>query len=244
MAHISLYTCLQKSKLSLWTKSRITQSLKSQISHIKPALVIVTLMVAFTCIGILALSYIFDSELDVFTRDIVATAHLPNYTGVLSTLGIIGWGATVTICFLGYFLFQSRPYARKFMLGSALISFVLLLDDMLLLHENVMPDIIPYGEKVTYILYGLLILFYLWLFLEEILKSYYLLFFGALIFLGISIVIDVALPFLPEITFVEDVFKFTGITLWLTYFFVLIKNRVQMVTTPEASPEESTIPEG
>jgi hypothetical protein len=159
--------------------------------------------------------------LDRLTRDPLAVTGSAFYIGLLSNLGVMLWSATTAICFFRSFLLGYNHYFRPttiFLFMSGMLCLILSLDDAFMLHEEVFPDYFGLSEKS--VLGGYLIIFagYLVYFFRQIARTEYLLFILALIFLGLSAILDQILPMSNLQTFIEDSLKFAGIVYWLTYF--------------------------
>lgn len=156
------------------------------------------------------------------TRDITAICDLPFYTGFISQVGILLWSASTAICFFGSQIASSRQCGarwQRFFFFSGLLSLLLGIDDAFLLHEEVMPKL-GISEKLVFISYACFLLFYLIKFRSIILlKTDNVFLKFSLFFFAVSILLD----FLPieEIDpyLIEDTAKFTGIMLWLAYFW-------------------------
>ena len=158
---------------------------------------------------------------DVLTRDPVAIAQLPAYSGMFSQIGLLLWSASAAIC-----LFSSKLLAnhisfsklRRFLFVSGLLTLMVGLDDVFLLHEDVFPSMgIP--EKIVFGVYGISILFYLLKLFPILLKTEYAFFLVALVCFGGSIFLDVILP--PGLHYIalEDGAKLVGIVFWTIYFY-------------------------
>jgi hypothetical protein len=191
---------------------------------IGPILKTVGIVGFFTCsiLLIVALAYpIYGILPSVFLRDANAVLHAPFYIGIVSTLGFILWGATITICFFSYFFLRRVVPGAKdalFLLCSGLLSLLLLSDDMLQMHEVVYPLIFGIDEKIVYMIYGALTLLYLIYFRDSILRNEYPLLIIALGIFGISMAAEIFLNSLHGQVFIEDGAKFVGIAMWLAYF--------------------------
>lgn len=72
------------------------------------------------------------------TVDPSALAGVPPYTGLLSNLGVVLWFSTASILL---FVAWSQPPLRKTLLLPGLLSLVLGLDDGLMLHEELLPNL-------------------------------------------------------------------------------------------------------
>ena len=170
---------------------------------------------------------------DILFRDITATTDVDFYYGFVSQLGLILWTVVATSCFFALFFLHkfnlSLPQVRRFILHSALLSVFLLFDDMFLLHEDIAPEFLNIGQAKF--LAGYLILFMAFVFINRkaIIPSEYLPFVLVGGAFSLSIAVDViADKFLANIevgywfqmyeTFIEDGFKFIGITSWTAYY--------------------------
>ncbi|MBN9419662.1 MAG: hypothetical protein J0I12_29670 [Candidatus Eremiobacteraeota bacterium] len=72
------------------------------------------------------------------TVDPSALAGVPPYTGLLSNAGVVLWFSTATVLL---FLAWSQPKLRPTLLLPGLLSLVLGLDDGLMLHEEMLPNL-------------------------------------------------------------------------------------------------------
>ncbi len=155
------------------------------------------------------------------TKDPTAFGGLSVYTGFLSQIGIFFWSASATVCFFSATVLSRRAdrhELKRFLLISALLTLLLGLDDVFLLHEEVLPHFgIP--EKLVFGSYAGLFLFYLFRFYPLILETEYVLMAIALFFFGVSIILDLWRP--PGINrfLFEDGAKLIGVVSWLAYFF-------------------------
>lgn len=154
-----------------------------------------------------------------FTRDPLAVAEAPFYLGFTSNLGIMIWSAaTGLVLFAGYRLHSGTPKGR-FLIGAGWLSLVLAADDMFMLHEAIE------GATGLYptVLYGAAVLYGLWRFRTLSLSRAEWLGLGcALAAFAMSVGID-ALPhdvqhaYVPGSAFIEDAFKFLGVSLWMLF---------------------------
>jgi hypothetical protein len=167
--------------------------------------------------------YIYKIPMATLTRDPVQLLNGRPYTGMLSNLGIIIWSATAGICLFVVVLMQPYPEHRRerqFFLLAFVLTMVLLLDDLFLLHDVILPEDLDISENYLYAVYGILSLTFIIHFRKDILETPYLLLVAAVIFFGFSISVDTIVKFLNlEHGFIlEDGTKFLGITSWGTYF--------------------------
>jgi hypothetical protein len=170
-------------------------------------------------------------RLSTLTMDPAATSERPFYLGMISVLGLMLWAGSAAICWFSWLLLESNPKTaqiRLFFLCSGLVTVMLLVDDAFLFHEVFFPEYLSIPEKVILAGYLLLLGSYLFYFRRLILATDYLLLLAALLSFGLSLVIDVVLPTRNWITFIEDSFKFIGISFWLTYFISTARALVRL----------------
>lgn len=170
--------------------------------------------------------------LSYFTRDISAIGGLPFYAGLVSQIGGLFWFATLAICVFTLFILEAQGRSdkspRRFLLQASILSAVLLLDDFFLFHEDIGPDYLHIGEKSIVLSYLILGAVFLFSNRRVILASEYLLLGLALALFMLSIFVDATDLeeidrfgfFLTEqfLIFLEDGFKFVGVSTWLLYF--------------------------
>jgi hypothetical protein len=167
--------------------------------------------------------YIYEIPVAELTRDPVQLLNGRPYTGMLSNLGIIIWSATAGICLFVVILNLSYPElkrVRRFFLLAFILTLVLLLDDLFLLHDVILPEDLNLSENYLYAVYGILSLIFIIYFSRDILQTPYLLLVAAVIFFGFSISVDTIVKYfsLQHGFILEDGSKFLGIISWGTYF--------------------------
>jgi len=123
------------------------------------------------------------------TADAVSLTQAPIYFGLVSNLGLLVWGAAFTICMLSArLLWGSGPWAG-FFLASGGITLLLLVDDMLMLHESIVPSIgVP--EQVFSMIYPTIAVVHGFVFWRLLKQTHFLLILLALGLMGVSLVID------------------------------------------------------
>ena len=155
------------------------------------------------------------------TRDPLATANLSPLTGLLSSLGVLVWAATVTVCLFGARIHRDRPQRaeeRGFFLGFGVLSAVLLVDDLFRIHDYY-ADMIGITEHMLFALYGATALALLIRYQRFIRSASWSLLAIAFVCFATSIVVDAevfTLPFGHHL--VEDGSKWLGICAWCAYF--------------------------
>jgi hypothetical protein len=177
------------------------------------------------------------------TRDPLAIVGEPFYFGAISNLGNLLWCSTVAVCFFSFALLRKLANCRKirhlqqFLFFSACVTFILLLDDLFLIHEEVFPNYLNISEDLLVFGYGAIFVLYLVKFRKIILKTDFLLLIVALGFFGISVSLDLFIPgdwlnWERELV-LEDGSKLLGIMSWLAYFSrVCIGQLKQIMASP------------
>lgn len=182
--------------------------------------------------------------LETFTRDPAAVAgekgvsplielSINPFLGIISSLGILFWCVSATVCFFSFFITIPKKHVKKsdqslFLGFFGLITLILLFDDLFLFHETIAPYLLFIPEKIVYACYGVMVLFGIIRFRKVILQSEWIILCLAFMFFFLSLVID-SFPILSqilnilnlELIILEDGFKFLGIASWVSYFAVV-----------------------
>lgn len=161
------------------------------------------------------------------TKDPLAVADNPFYFGILSQLGALFWCSCAAICFFSTVILTiiNQRKLIPFFFFSGCLTATLLLDDLFLLHEFVLPTYLKIPEKVVYLIYIIFVFLYLIKFRRIIQNTEFIVLLLAFTFFGFSVFIDSSLISIPkgwientDIYFIEDSSKFLGIISWFTYF--------------------------
>ncbi len=190
---------------------------------------LVLLLGCTALIGSLILAIVITGQpVSIFTRDPAAITNEPFYLGAFSNIGILFWCAASTICFFAFALLKDLPNKtqdRRFLLSSGLLNLWLLLDDLFLLHEDVLPRKFGIPEKLVYLTYGVIVALYLVKFRKYIFKTKFILLFLGLGLFAISIFLDNITLFTQHnedlYLVLEDGGKLMGIFDWFIYFAVV-----------------------
>lgn len=146
----------------------------------------------------------------------------PWYTGVLSDLGILGWtAATVAALGGGWVAAQTgRPTAARFLRAAAAVSVVLLADDLLQLHADLLR-FTGLPKSLRQLLIVLPAVVWLVRYAGEIARTRWVVLAGALGGFAVSLLTD-ALAHERSITglFLEDSAKLLGILAWAQYMIL------------------------
>ena len=169
-------------------------------------------------------------------RDPAAVAAQPFYIGLGSHVGVLLWGAAATICLFSAGVLTPGSEAgtrRSFLNASGVLTLILALDDLFLLHEEVIPRFLGIPEMVVLGSYGLLVIAYLTRYRGVIARTDHYLLRLALTFFGLSLVLDMLPALFPDSSSMRDVLppvlidvhvlledgaKLFGIVSWLGYF--------------------------
>jgi hypothetical protein len=184
-----------------------------------PALAVLTAALV-PVVALYALSNLKGIPLSTLTRDPAAINNTEAYVGALSNLGIVLWSGAAAICLLCALILRGRPAMREaygFYLSLGLFTLLLAMDDLYLLHEDVIPRFLRASQSLVYAAYMVIFSGLLLRFARHILGARYLLFGMALFFLALSVVSDILLPASELESFFEDSAKFLGICFWLAY---------------------------
>lgn len=168
-----------------------------------------------------------------FTRDPLSITGGHSYFGIISNIGVILWSFSVAICLFSYVLLKTsnKPHdVLRFIMFGGFISLVLLLDDLFMLHERIYPRYLGVREKIVFLFYGVLILFYLVKFRKIIVETDFIFILFAICFFALSILVDL-MPksLLPWHHLFEDGPKFFGIVSWFGYQFSVCFQEVKAV---------------
>lgn len=180
----------------------------------------------------LYLAHLGDVPLGHLLRDTTAVLNAPVYIGLISNVNSLIWCASAAVCFFAFAALKARRQKalQRFILASALIGTIFLIDDFFRFHEEVFPKYLGIEEKVVMAAIGLSVAVYLLIYSRFLLKLEYLLLGAAFAFIGFSVVIDL-LPFkIPFRYVIEDGSKFLGAITWLLFvarfcMFELIEHR-------------------
>ncbi len=201
----------------------LIRDIKTQISDFIPILLRLYIPIIVLLLGFVFMQIYFGIEPKIFTSDPVQVLGGQPFTGFLSNLGILFWTATISITgFTSYFVrtLSSDKSKTEFLFYSSLFTTFLMLDDLFLLHEWILPDWLNIPETLTYLAYGLILVVYFRAFYKVFVNGEYVLFLLAIFLFGSSITFDLLSGFfkIPFQYLIEDGLKFVGIITWFLYF--------------------------
>lgn len=209
-------------------QNEVTQQLKKIWLEFNPINLITSFLLPIVILASVALvSYQFSIPPADFLRDPSAVANMSPFVGAVSNLGVFLWGSAATVSFFCWWILSTlgRPsFIQRFYLSMAGLTFILFLDDLFLLHENVLPNNLGISQKLVFVGYGFLVLGWLVVNKRPLLNSQWLYLMIAFFFLGASIAVDGIQENVEAIVgqwriFLEDGFKFLGIFSWFIFIF-------------------------
>ncbi|NVD44141.1 hypothetical protein [Qipengyuania atrilutea] len=177
----------------------------------------------------LAASLVGPEVIPKLTRDTAAVAGVHPATGALSNIGAFIWFGTATVLLFTSVTVKRAMRSRVwfFLVSSAVITFYLWADDFFMIHERLSVNLLPsapiafhkWFEKGILASILLTTALHILVFKNILLQLPYQIFASALLFLGLSVVVDqtFALLGLDDAEweyFIEDGAKWIGICLW------------------------------
>lgn len=181
-------------------------------------------------IGALGAHLLLGADLEELVNDPMASAGGHPLTGILSHVGVLAWWAGAAICLFAWFLVRHRGEERemtRFLLWGGVITAYLAIDDLFMLHEDLIRRHTPLPQPLAIGLLALVVAMYLWHFRRSVVASEWLLLAAAVVAFGASLGID----FLSDLgeylgawqtpaaaTFIEDWFKLSGVFAWTAYY--------------------------
>ena len=138
--------------------------------------------------------------------------------GVISNVGIRSWCATAVICLFSRSLLRQQGLhaEARFLLWAALMTTVLLIDDLFMIHEYIAPIHFHVNEKVILVSYSCATGAYLLSHRRLILAANYQLLAAAMVLFSASMLVDIA-DGRGWWRLAEDGCKILGIASWLGY---------------------------
>ncbi len=151
----------------------------------------------------------------VYLRDPAAHFKFSPFAGVISNFGVLATFGSAAVC-----LFASVHVKTEASLLRAigLLGLLLALDDLLMLHEDTLPNRLGLPEYLAYILYGIAAAYIAVRYRVTLSQAPVAGLFLALVFLGASVVADAVIEFGNKQTVIEDGLKFVGLIVWSVYW--------------------------
>jgi len=191
------------------------ESWGEQARRLAPVVLLTIVAVGLVAGAVLVMGLARHLPLPDLTRDPAAVMGTHWWVGLLSFLGFALWGIGAGAALAAGLASDPGP-RRRLLLQAAALTVFLLLDDMLMLHENVLPNLhVP--ESVVYLGYLLAVTAWVWTNRVEMRRTDRLLLVVALLGFAGSIALDKLVDGITNWTFLEDSLKFGGIALWSLY---------------------------
>ena len=200
---------------------------------IYPLMIKVYLPAILILCSIALLKLIFNLDIGKITRDPAQITGSHPLLGLLSNIGILIWCSTAAICYFSSWLISKKKDNKNiisFFTSSAVVTGLLMFDDLFLFHDFLFPEYLKINEKIVYLSYGIICTMYLFKFKRIILQADYIFLLLAFIFFAFSICVDIAMEhniWVTGMLLFEDGFKFLGILSWAIFYiytsFLFIK---------------------
>lgn len=168
--------------------------------------------------------------INYLTRDPASITGEAFYLGLLSNSGVLCWCVGATVCFFNYALsrrLQPLGKRRVFWFWSGMLTALFLVDDLFMVHEAILPYYLHIPEKVTFIVYGLLMMLYFGLFYRTIVTGRYWVMVAGLFCWGGAIAGEILFEKGGLYSLVEDGGKLLGIVGWLAYFALFAVQEIE-----------------
>ena len=217
---------------------RILSSFFEQIKNILPTLLISgAIALGGAAITILTAN-LTGNPIWRLAKDPAQVVGYEPYIGMLSHFAVLLWFASAVICLFTEIILRKsgaelRP--RLFFLASGILSLTLALDDLFLFHDVILVKTLGIRESFFYLIYLVTIILYVLVFLRDIHKKEYILFWISFLLLFYSRGFRFLLPFLREYETPGDMLKFFGIVFWLAFFYRATSQEILSVIRKETS---------
>ncbi|WP_026006156.1 hypothetical protein [Moritella dasanensis] len=200
---------------------RATENIIIQMRRSVQLLSSTYIMLGGLLFSITMISGYYNIPISSFTRDPTVVLGGPSYVGFISNIGMLFWAFTAAICLFSSVIHKqgNNKTTSQFLLYSGLLTLWLLLDDMFMLHDSLLPNHLMIPEKLVYLGYVVMVLVYLVKFRTEILSHEYATLFIAFSFFALSVLADLLLEQQGYEFLLEDGFKLFGIVTWFIFFF-------------------------
>jgi len=201
-----------------------------QFKALIPVLVFAYVPALFALIGVGFWASATGRRVWFFTGDPFVTGHLPFYAGIISTIGIILWCSTASVCFFSAAVLNKDKYGRDwkfFLFMSGFFTSLLLFDDLFQMHRILYPKLFYLSTILVYGLYSLFALWYLVHFRKQIFETEFLLLGFSLAFFAFAVIADTFNFLSRGNTAFSDAFKLFGIVSWFAYFVRTCSRKVK-----------------
>lgn len=180
---------------------------------------------------------VFEIPFTDLTANPISLLDLPFYQGILQRIGVILWGGTVLVTLFSFSILKSSENLKdikKFLLYSGIFFGYFLMDELLLIHNFILPKVFNIHQLIVLIVYVILTVLFLLKFRNLIKKNNISLFAVAVTFLGLSVLVDI-LSYLNVVRFsfrylLDDGLKFLGIANLFIYYLIYCRFALRKLT--------------
>jgi hypothetical protein len=170
-------------------------------------------------------------------RDPAAYVDFPFYVGMFSHIGALGWWTAAAAGLLAAFTLRAASEERRMMLWGGLLSAMLAIDDLFMVHDNVMPAYLGVPELPVLAAIGLSGVAYVWRFRALHVQVAPVLLVVCLVLFASGLVVDLARGSAQDeqglgILF-EDGFKLAGIGGWAAYHLLVARAFLRQRMPPQ-----------
>lgn len=158
-------------------------------------------------------------EAEWSTSDPAFVAELPPYVGFLSNAGVLAWAFAAAIAWWSLAVLTVDRPRRTFLLSGAVVTTVMLLDDLFMLHEWVIPAYTGIHENVVLAALALLAASFGWVNRGLLRHTPWPLLAAAVVGLGVMLVLDLlehSTSMRWHVVYEEGA-KFAGLLAWCSY---------------------------
>lgn len=179
---------------------------------------------AITVISVLAIGTVIVFDVTGFqdatssAADLAAVGDVPPYAGFLSQAGVLVWAFGAAVCWWSFLTLTVDRARRTFLLSGAVVTSVMMVDDVYMLHDWVLPAVgIP--ENLVLAALALLGVWFVWANRRLLLQTSWPMLVAAVLGLGTMLVVDLLehSTSIPGHIVYEEGAKFFGLLAWCTY---------------------------
>ena len=172
----------------------------------------------------LMISWVGGYSLKSQLRHPASAAQISPLLGGIFYLGVLTWAAGAAICAFCYLILrQQHSSEAKFFLYSTLVTSMLVFDKLFELNDYVFPRYLGIGEGSAYLLYGAILVYYLFTFRNTLWRTNFIPLAVAFVFWAVATFLDLSYLILPFyyprwVYLAKDILKLLGIVGWTAYF--------------------------
>jgi hypothetical protein len=201
-------------------RARGSGQLRGAVRVLGPVYAATSLLVVVAEIGTTRV----DRALSYVTRDPATAANEPAYVGALSNVGVLAlWTAAVACLVAAAVLWRRRDDVAAPLGAAGLFAATLAVDDLFLLHEEILPKELGIPERISSVAYATAAVAFAVAYRPFLLRTRWFLLVLVLFFFACSIAVDAIVPQARQEEFasLEDVLKLFGIATWTAYWVPL-----------------------